>query len=246
MNIASTRRSRRGGWTKPILRGLQLVAGLAAVTGAVLAWRESRPFLAQLDPPTVRYERFAGFEARPAKFYELESSFARRIRIESCTNDWVAARGDPAMQEPGKYERFRDACLNIARRNVTIAPASSNDWLVAGLLSRLAGDIPAMSAYLKRSLATGPTEQWLARRRAPLLFEEQAQIDDELRGHIDTQLALLLRTEEGVKSVAQMYLGNRAFRERIISVAETVEPVYQERFLHFVKLWAPQVNNQPG
>lgn len=238
MSDAAPRRHRRGATTRRVLRGLQVVAGVTVIVGAFLAWRESRPFTMNLQPASVQQAAFLAVERRPARFYELESRFARRARIDGCVQGWSVARSNPTSNA-ADAAAYLDACRNVVTRNLTISPASSNDWTVAAILAQFAGDIASTSTYLKRSLATGPTEQWIARRRAPLMFDIRDQLDDELQSQIDPQLALLLRTEEGIKSLARNYLANPSFRDRIISVAETVEPVYQRRFLNFVKLWAP-------
>ncbi|MCX5514709.1 hypothetical protein C3941_15855 [Kaistia algarum] len=239
MSDATPPRRRRGARTRRILRGVQILAGVTVFLGGFLAWREAKPFTMNLQPVSQQQAVFLAMERRPAHFYELESRFARRARIDSCVQGWFQGRNDPAVTADQSRARL-EACRTVVTRNLTIAPASSNDWTIAAILAQTAGDIPAASTYLKRSLATGPTEQWIARRRAPLMFDLRDQVDDELRSQIDPQLALLLRTEEGIKSLARNYLANPSFRDRIISVAETVEPFYQKRFLDFVKLWAPK------
>ena len=240
MMAEATRRPRRRGRTKHTLRGLQVLAGVTMVLAAFLCWRESRPFTLQLQPAEVRQQFFLGTERRPARFYELESRFARKARVDACLDAWSTDG------QVGTAEERLNACINVVRRNLTIAPAGSNDWLVAAILSNIAGNLPDTERYLKRSLATGPTEQWIAKRRGPLLFDLRDRLDDELKAQIDVQLGLMLRTEEGVNSIAQIYIRDPAFRERIVHVAETVEPIYQQRFLNKVYEWAAQINPAPA
>lgn len=240
MMAEATRRPRRRGRTRRILRGLQVLAGVTVVVAAFLAWRESRPFTLQLQSTEVQQQVFLGMERRPARFYELESRFARKARVDACVQAWLVEA------TVGTSADRLNACINVVRRNLTIAPAGSNDWLVAAILSNLGGDLPDTERYLKRSLATGPTEQWIAKRRGPLLFDLRDKIDDELKAQIDVQLGLMLRTEEGVNGIAEFYIRDPAFRERIVRVAETVEPIYQQRFLNYVYKWAAEINSPPA
>lgn len=225
------------GRTRRILRGMQAIALLTVVVATFLAWQESRPFMQKLLPVAQRTDQFEAMERRPARFYELESRFARRARLESCDQDRSAIVASGA--DADVVQRIQQACLTVVERNLTIAPASSNEWMVAASLSNILGDDASAMAFLERSIATGPTEEWIAERRAILLFELEGQLDPSLRAEIDTQLQLLLRTQQGVKSIAHLYLTDKGFRERIAKVAESVEPRFQKSFIDFLHYWVP-------
>lgn len=244
MSFEPSRRRRTGARTRRILRGLQIVAFVTAALGLVLAWQESEPFTNQVLTIAERVATYEEFADRPARFYEMESRLARRARIEACVSDWLDTVNSGADKETGA--KLAESCLHIVRRSLTMAPASSSDWAIAAFLAGASGDLASTSEYLRRSLATGPTEQWIARRRAILMFQLGDGLDPDLRAEIDPQLKLLLRSDEGVQGVAQMYLENAAFRERIVSVAETLEPVYQKRFLDYVRRWAPLLKQAPA
>ena len=244
MSFEASRRGRPGLRQRRILRALQVFALLTVICAVTLAWQESRPFVARLDTLAERTETILATGPAPASFGELPSSFARRARLEGCVTDWhdvVTSGGDADLGR-----RMVAGCLDIARRNLTIAPASSNDWMIAASLASIVGDLAATQAYLRRSLATGPTEQWIAIRRAMLMYRLEDRLDPDLRAQVDDQFALLLRTENGVRSFAERYVSDPSFRERIVSVAEKLDPSYQKRFLVMVRsLLTPQPPANP-
>ncbi|MCX5494121.1 hypothetical protein OSH11_05385 [Kaistia dalseonensis] len=215
-----------------------------AIAAGFMAWRESRPFMMRLQPAVIRAEVIGGIERRAPHWYELESRFARRARLESCMSTLNEVTLDDVPEEGGMV-RLNKGCLAMAERNLALAPVSADDWFIAATLARQVGDIDRMKRYLERSFATGPNEQWVAERRALFMFRESRLLGDDLKQRLDQDLALLLRTRRAIQRLAEIYVNDKSLRDHLISVAETLEPRYQKRFLGYIQNAASQKAAHP-
>jgi hypothetical protein len=174
-------------------------------------------------------------EPAPARWFEVESRFARRARLDTCLKILNQASLVPSPNdEVSGVNSLRRACLDIARNNISAAPASSNDWLIASSLAGQLGDADRSRAYLARSVATGPNEEWIAERRIRLAAADQPA-DPAITALLDQDLAMMLQSNRGIQQLAEIYVYDAAMRARIADVAETVPPFYQNRFLLSVR-----------
>lgn len=177
---------RRATWLRIAL--FVLLGGLLSVS-LLGAWREAAP----------HQTKFAGLEERiesilrPQVYitFPWESITARRARLATCI-ETLNDLGRASDQGLLKLAELNRACFRLARELIGIAPMSANEWLVAGFLAANLGDTSAALAFLQMSYATGPNEQWIARRRVPLAYYLSSHLSLDLMDSFGHDLRLLL------------------------------------------------------
>ena len=118
------------------------------------------------------------------------------------------------------------------------APNDSLAWYVGALAAAAAQDWPGMSKRLRASQISGPNEQWVAQPRASLAEDNFEHLDGAVLAGQEQDLKLLVSSGLGIRSIARRYVTNPEFRERIITIVETLPPLDQRRFATNVRLQA--------
>jgi hypothetical protein len=206
---------------------LLALAGMAAVS-------EGRPFFLRTYPVEARVATLLREAASPSPVSSLASSFARTAHLESClvTLREIATSGSPSAEALDNLSR---ACQAIAEAIVALSPLSSNAWFIAASFAARSGDFARASRYLDLSYRTGPNEQWIAERRVLFAYPLRDELDPSLKGKIDQDLALLLRTNQGVETLATRYVNDPAMRDHLVDIAVTLDPDTQSRFLSRIR-----------
>lgn len=225
-----SRRSREkaGAWI--VVLSALVLAGLSAV----MAVKEVPPFFLRADTTSVRVAEMTAAAAEDRPVSMLESRFAREARLGLCldTLQEIATAEDL----PGDAETLvTRGCLKIAEAAAARSPLESNFWFLAATLAARLGDLDSAVPFLKASYQTGPNEQWIAERRALFVYALRSRLDSELERLLDQDFALLLRTERGLDVLAARYVDDPTMRDRLVVVAETLPPEFQERFLDRIK-----------
>jgi hypothetical protein len=224
-------RLRRRRFGRPLGVAVVVLAALAlAGLSGAMALKESSPFLlrAQSLGGRVAAIEAASSDSSPVSIFE--SRFARSARLDLCLDtltEIAAASGFP----PATEDRVARGCLAIAEATAARSPLESNVWFVAATLAARLGDLDRAVGYLKASFETGPNEQWIAERRALFVYPLRARLGPEMERLLDQDFALLLRTGRGLDVLATRYINDPGMRERLITIAETLDPEDQARFL---------------
>ncbi|MCB1498908.1 MAG: hypothetical protein KDK07_03815 [Bauldia sp.] len=195
-----------------------------------MAAKEAKPFLLRADPLVIRMAAMKAAAEESSPVSMLESRFAREAELDLCLKtleEMVSAGGLPVENET----QVTSGCLRIAESAAATSPLESNFWFLAATLATRLGDLDSAVVYLKASYEAGPNEQWIAERRALFVYALHARLDSEMERLLDQDFGLLLRTERGLDVLAARYIVDASLRERLVTIAETLAPEYQERFL---------------
>jgi len=212
-----------------------LVVTLAlATSGAALAYVEAKAYLSAGIDPRER------FEALAADSVDLGlSSASHTLFLNNC---YEALTSVSARLEPTRRNAVAANCRAAADRITGAEPANSFAWYVAALAAAKAGDLPGMTQRLRISQVSGASEQWIAELRVDLAEDHLAALSaDALAGH-EGDLTLLAQSQRGVASIAERYVRQADFRERITALVEKLPNAEQQRFLQYVRGAAGQVS----
>jgi hypothetical protein len=202
-----------------------LVLSLALLgAGAWVGVREASPYF---NGGIEDAERFASLVAKvPAPGPSIASE---RLVLDNCvrTISSLYARLQPSARKAEVSTNCLKAADTIAKQN----PSSSYAWYVGALTSALTHDTPGLNARLLQSQETGATEQWIAELRVPLAEDHLADLTPDVRANHDRDLRMLVATVRGIDSIAERYVGQTDFRERITAIVETMPEGDQRRFV---------------
>ncbi|SOH95446.1 hypothetical protein SAMN06273572_11125 [Monaibacterium marinum] len=127
-------------------------------------------------------------------------------------------------------------CETQADHALAHAPSDSFIWWVKAVLEIERGNIPDAFTALEYSRQTAPYELWIALRRARLDERiEVLQTETQQALGQDADLLVLAQSRRGVGRLAQRYLSDEQFRNRIVGLIETLTPAEQRRFLRNVR-----------
>lgn len=213
---------------------VSLVAMFLLIVSMTAGYQELDAFRGRWASVAGTSTATATTSSRNAIFPALDSRLARRARLDTCR-----LRIETLKRRNAAMEAIHDAerdCLALSESIVGRAPLSSNEWFVAATLASSLGDIVRMRKYLAASYRTGPTEQWIAERRAFFTHEHAAQLPAMFQTLVDQDVLLMLKTETGIRTVAKRYVSDPALRQRLVDVALTLEPGRQQRFVDLVRV----------
>ena len=169
------------------------------------------------------------------------SAEAQRERLTTCfellgalpTFDYLDLTAEEQARLPA-------ICLAKADAIAAGSPTYSLAWYVGALSAALLEDWDGMNQRLIRSQQTGQYEQWIGELRVALSETNLAHLSPEARAGHDRDLEMLVQSGRGVRSIADRYINDEAFRERITAIVETMSPLDQRRFLGNLRAQAAQ------
>ena len=130
------------------------------------------------------------------------------------------------------------ACMDLAVANTRLTPTSSYAWLVRAIAAAGLKDLADFNAAMRMSQLSGAYEGWISQMRVDQVERHFALADDTVvQGH-KADLAMLVSSVAGITSIARRYLMQPDFRERILSVVETLPQPDQQRFVGIVSALA--------
>lgn len=139
------------------------------------------------------------------------------------------------LQPPGLSQIARERCRDFAQSVLARMPTHGLAAFGVAQMQLALGETASGSEALRLSQGLTPHEQWLAEARVELAETHYASLSpDALEGHT-ADLALLARSNRGVRAIAYRYVSDPAFRERITSVVETLPGDVQTRFVSNVR-----------
>ncbi|CAN7442054.1 hypothetical protein LJR016_002843 [Devosia sp. LjRoot16] len=212
-----------------VAQGAMLFVTLAlATSGAAVAYIEAKAYLSAGIVPRER------FDALVADDIDIGlSSASHTLILRNCYEAMtsVSSRLQPTVRRSAVAAN----CVATADRISAEEPANSFAWYIAALAAAETGDIPGMTQRLRMSQLAGPSEQWIVELRVNLAEDHLAALSpDALAGH-DGDLTLLAQSQRGVSSIAQRYVRQAGFRERITALVEKLPAEDQQRFLDYVR-----------
>jgi hypothetical protein len=139
------------------------------------------------------------------------------------------------LARPQDQTAFAQKCKSFADAIIQTAPHHSFAWIVSAMSAQQAGDLGAMNAGLLKSQMIAPNEQWLAISRYQLASEHLDSLTPEAIAAYDADLALLAQSTFGVRAIAERYVSNPDFRDRITGIVSNLPNDTQRRFLNSVK-----------
>jgi hypothetical protein len=127
------------------------------------------------------------------------------------------------------------SCLDRADAATSAAPTLAFAWTGGAALAGEASDAERYRRELTQSYSVAPSEQWLAEMRVGIIEQNPTLADGGTRDIENHDLALLVVSPHGIKSIAQRYALQPDFRKRVVAVVEGLGQVDQKRFLDEVK-----------
>lgn len=207
---------------------LAAVSGFLALVAVWIFVQEYESYDLQQNWQTTQFvER--GFADLP-KALSVQSD---RNIIEGCLGTLTSLEGR-LMRVDTRAQLF-ESCRNIVGN---IMSSSQNDpygWYVLAFINLDLGLWDQFETALQKSYEYGPSEQWLAELRVPIAESAISQLSAKtLQGHF-SDLELLVQSRRGIDTIALRYAREPQFRERIVSIVETLPQEVQKRFLRYVK-----------
>jgi hypothetical protein len=203
-------------------------AGLLGGGGAITAYDELNPFAAGGTTPASRFAALA-----EGAFVPGPSLLAKRLLLDTCLEAIAGAYG--RLQAAGDRRPVLQHCLDYADAIVGEAPSYAYGWYVGALAAAEMDDVPGFNARLHNAQIIAPAEQWVAGLRVGLLEDHMSDAMDEVRARHESDLRLLVASARGIASIAERYLRDPAFRERIGAIVESMPEADQARFVATVR-----------
>jgi hypothetical protein len=210
--------------------------------GGWIAYREALPYFFQGGNGTERVVAALAFSSSPPI-----SSPSRRSVLLDCT-EALEALNSLEMRFLGEDVRGQvvDYCDRLAMQITATAPTDAFAWFVAAQASASREDWAGMNRRLDKSRQMGPNELWVAQFRARLAEDHYGALDEATsEGRIE-DIKMLVTSGLGIRAVAERYVRDPAFRERVTQIVETLPELDQRRFATNVRLAAQASQVGPG
>jgi len=211
------------------LHRLGLVLSLVLVgAGAFAAYSETRSYVGNGLTPG---ESFNALEAG-GQGAGLSIASARLV-LDNCYDAITGVYG--RAQPTSRREAVGANCLKQADAITHAMPTHSFAWFVGALAALQLDQAAGFTDRLRQSQVTGPTEQWIAELRVGLAEDHFDLLPDDVRERNDRDLGLLVVSDRGIASIAQRYVDDPAFRERITVIVERLPERDQQRFVSTIE-----------
>lgn len=206
-----------------------IVSGLGlALVGVIGVFAEFKPYLEPRNTPQQRFET--------AEIGVLAPGFsndAHMLAINDCmqVTSGFFGRAQPTQRRSAAVEN----CALLADRIIAGSPAHGYAWLLRATTAKEYGVWSQFNNALFQSQRVNPSEQWLAELRVQLFEDHFENLSDAARRAEASDLTMLVQSRRGIRSIANRYVDNEAFRERITSIVEALPPEVQARFVNTVR-----------
>ena len=207
---------------------LVLMGTFAALSGysAILGQRE---YTAYRAGTTWGIADFQAFKGGPL----ASSHLSNQYWIDGCLRAVTSIKGRLLYGE-GQTQLF-ESCEGVTTEITKASPRNAYAWYFQAYLALQNGAVEEFNGAILKSYEFGPTEQWTAELRVPLVERGLASLNARaLMGH-QNDLGLLVQSRRGISSIARRYVRDPEFRARLTDVAETLPQTAQQRFLRTLK-----------
>ncbi|KQX42495.1 hypothetical protein ASD04_00535 [Devosia sp. Root436] len=147
-----------------------------------------------------------------------------------------------AMQQPNAYEMralppegkaaLQQHCHDIAAAAVAERPTDAFAWVTGAAVAAAEQNWQDFNTFLRTAQAVAPSEQWIAEHRVDLAETHYDKLEPATRSGNDADLAMLVLSDRGIFSIAQRYLDQESFRERVTAILEQMPADRQRRFIN--------------
>lgn len=212
-----------------LVPAVMMSAAMVLVGSSVaLAFAELAPLYELSTSDQERFELFSG----PTVALPVAAT-SRADQVQSCyrLSAGIYARAQPT----DRRERLLRGCVSMGMDAVASTPTMGIAWAIAGALSGELNDNSAFNRDFLNAHRVAPTEQWQAEFRVALIEDHFSLADEDLKRAEQEDLALLIQSERGIRSIAARWVDVPDFRDRVTSVAETLSATDQRRFLSEVQ-----------
>jgi hypothetical protein len=192
--------------------------------------KEIGPFL-NMDVLTERQQ--SGFDGSRELYYGY-SSKSKFIVLNDCLNGIYALKSDKAPLRT--VRSFAQKCSEVADEIVAVMPTHSHAWLVKASASAELFENKNFNDSLRQSRLTGPNELWIAKMRLDLAERNRTILEPQTVASINGDLVMMAGNQDGSSALAQRYLANPDFRNRIVPLIETLPNGVQSRFIQNIKI----------
>lgn len=197
------------------------VAGLAG-------YREAAPYFSAGPSAGAQFAAW-----RDGGIIDGVSIAAHTVLMDSCLLSLTSAHG--RAQSTLDRQRVAQACADRAAIQTQSNPSFAYGWYVFAMASSLNGNWIEFNRTLRQAQSTAPTEQWLAELRVGLAEDHFDRLEPDVLALHEQDLALLVRSQRGIASIAQRYVSSQTFRARITDIVETLDPASQQAFIDAVR-----------
>lgn len=191
--------------------------------------KELKPFLAG---DVLTAQQSSSFDPNRDLSYGY-SSKSKFLVLTDCLNGMQLIKIGNA--NPNDVFSFSEKCVSLANDIINSMPTNSHAWLVKAWASGELFDIDGLNIGLRQSHATAPNELWLAKVRLELAERKRPLINRDTKKSIDEDIAMMAGNYKGSRDLAARYQNDKAFRERVVSIIETLPNELQKQFLYNVK-----------
>jgi len=167
----------------------------------------------------------------------LQDCYRAMLRTSSSGNEALSAGIQAEMQL---------RCADMAARAVAVRPTDAFAWTVAAGAQAAAGNWSAFNIDLRVAQAIAPSEQWIAELRVELAETHYAQLEQGTIAGNDADLSMLVLSERGIGSIADRYIDQDDFRERVANIVEKLPDERQRKFVNTLKRRIALRQTQPA
>ncbi|MGV8833382.1 MAG: hypothetical protein ACOH2N_15525 [Devosia sp.] len=143
---------------------------------------------------------------------------------------------------PEQRAQLVPKCLAMSDNLAERSPSNAYAWYVGALASAQIEDWNGFNQRLAMSWRAGRIEQWIGELRVALAEGNYSRLDDITTANNALDLHMLVLSTRGVHAIAQRYVSDPGFRERITAIVETLPVEDQNRFVadvrRFANTWA--------
>lgn len=126
-------------------------------------------------------------------------------------------------------------CDQMLAQITKYSARNSYAWFMRAFVAYERGDLAGFNFALVNSYRSGPTEQWIAELRFQLAENGYGLLlDDAKAGHLE-DLALLVQSHRGIRTITSRYITEPSFRDHMINVVEDMPQDIQQRFIRVLR-----------
>ncbi|TPP03696.1 hypothetical protein [Rhizobium glycinendophyticum] len=206
-----------------------LIAGIFGLALGAYGFTQELPVLSYGDGASIgATEALRDGDLKPTSSYYGHKRLMLAC-MQGMTGLWYSVADDAQRQMLAKN------CLDLALQYTAKTPVDSFGWVLAARASFILHNVDGMNRYLAYSKAAGPNEQWIAAHRVELFETARTNLSEINKTNAERDLELMVTSLTGIRSVAQRYLSDADFRERITDIVETLPERDQRRFITNVR-----------
>lgn len=161
------------------------------------------------------------------------SIFAQTLALNDCLEAMAGPTG--LVQPTNRRKLVAENCLKVSAAMVETMPSFALAWFVSAYSASELGQQDTFNDAFAAAQITAPNGQWLAEFRVALAEENYQWLTPENRKRETADLALLVNSRRGIRSIARRYIDQFDFRERITAIVETQSAKNQARFVNNVR-----------